>query len=56
MRKNIFMSLANLEEGACLSIGGRTVQYKNNEYCLYKNGSFIGKSLYITSAYDFIRG
>lgn len=56
MHKNLFMRLANLVNGAILQVGGRVVQYKNNDYCLYKNGSFIGKTGLITVAYDFIKG
>lgn len=56
MRKNIFQRLANLTEGAILQIESRVVQYKNNEYCLYRNGSFIGKTMFLTYAYDFMRG
>lgn len=54
MYKNIFMKLSNLEEGAILQIKSKVVQYKNNEYCLYRNGSFIGKTEFITYAYDFM--
>ncbi len=56
MRKNLFQRLANMIEGACLSLAGRTVQYKNNEYRLYRNSTFINTTTYITVAYDFIRG
>ena len=56
MRKNLFERLANMAEGAIIQIAGKVVQYKNNEYCMYRNGSFIGKSMFITYAYDFMRG
>lgn len=54
MYKNIFKRLADLREGAILQIKSKVVQYKNNEYCLYRNGSFIGKTEFITYAYDFM--
>ena len=56
MYKNLFMRIANLKEGACVSVAGRTVQYKNNEYRLYNRNTFVNTTTYITVADNFIRG